>query len=90
MLETVSFLGLLVMMITGNEMGVSILGMIHGLLFLAYAALVVTDREVFDWSWGFVALAILTGPVGAIVVLERLRHVKATPAGTNPAGTKTS
>ena len=73
-LETVSFIGLVIMMVTHNEGGVSILGMIHGLLFLAYAVLVLKDRDVFGWTNGFVALAILTGPIGAILVLERLRR----------------
>ena len=73
-LETVSFVVLLWMMLSHNEAGVSVAGAIHGLLFLAYALLVLRDREVFGWSWAFVAVAILTGPVGAIVVLERLRR----------------
>lgn len=74
-LETLSFLVLLGMMLSHNDAGVSVTGAIHGMLFLAYALLVLRDREVFGWSWGFVALAILTGPIGAIVVLEKLRHV---------------
>ena len=73
LLETLSFVVLLVMMFTHNETGVSITGMIHGLLFLAYAVLVLKDRDVLGWTTGFVALAILTGPIGAIIVLERLR-----------------
>lgn len=74
LLETLSFVALLAMMFTHNETGVSITGMIHGLLFLAYAALVLRDRTILGWSTGFVALAILTGPIGAIIVLEKLRH----------------
>lgn len=74
-LETLSFFVLLAMMLSHNEAGVSVTGAIHGFLFLAYALLVLRDREVFEWSWGFVAVAILTGPIGAIVVLEKLRHV---------------
>ena len=73
-LETVSFLVLLGMMLLGSEAGVSAVGMTHGLLFLAYAVLVVADREPFGWSWGFVAVAVLTGPLGAILVLENLRR----------------
>ena len=73
-LETLSFLILLAMMLTHNEAGVSVAGMIHGLLFLAYAWFVVMDREVFGWSWAFVLVSIVTGPVGAILVLERLRR----------------
>ncbi len=73
-LETLSFLVLLGMMIARSESGVSITGAIHGSLFLGYALLILKDREVFGWSWGFAALAILTGPVGAIIVLEKLRN----------------
>ncbi|MDQ4126236.1 MAG: DUF3817 domain-containing protein [Actinomycetota bacterium] len=73
-LETLSFLALLWMMLSHNDAGVSVTGAIHGVLFLAYALLVLRDREVFGWSWGFVAVAILTGPIGAIVVLEKLRR----------------
>ena len=73
-LETLSFVGLLVMMFTENEGGVSVLGMIHGLLFLAYAIIVLKDRDVFGWTPAFTAVAILTGPIGAILVLERLRR----------------
>lgn len=72
-LETISFIVLLAMMFTHNEAGVSIVGAIHGLLFLVYAYFVVMDRDELGWSWAFVALAILTGPVGAIIVLEKLR-----------------
>ena len=74
-LETLSFLVLLTMMLVHSEGGVSISGAVHGALFLAYALLVLRDREVFGWSLGFVAVAIFTGPIGAIVVLEKLRHV---------------
>lgn len=72
--ETFSFAALLWMMLSGNEQGVSIAGAIHGFLFLAYAILVLRDREHFGWSWGFVAAAVLTGPIGPILVLERLRR----------------
>ena len=72
--ETISFAALLWMMFSGNERGVSIVGAIHGFLFLAYAILVVRDREHFGWSWGFVAAAVLTGPIGPIIVLEKLRR----------------
>jgi integral membrane protein len=72
--ETLSFVALVWMMVSGNEQGVSIVGAIHGFLFLAYAILVIRDREVFGWSWAFVAVALVTGPIGPIVVLERLRR----------------
>ena len=72
-IETISFMALVYMMVTVNEQGVSIVGAIHGFLFLAYAIFVLRDRDQYGWSWGFVALAILTGPLGPILVLEKLR-----------------
>lgn len=73
-LETLSFIALLAAMATGSESGVSVVGMTHGLLFLAYAVVVFVYREALGWSLGFVALVILTGPIGAIIALERLRR----------------
>lgn len=73
LLETASFLGLLLMMVMGREAGVSVVGLAHGLLFLGYALLVVADRAELGWSWRFAVLVIVTGPLGAIVVLDRLR-----------------
>ncbi len=73
-LETISFVILLTMMIRHNETGVSVAGATHGLLFLWYVVLVWRDRALFGWSPSFLAVAILTGPLGAIVVLERLRR----------------
>ena len=71
--ETISFITLVYMMVTANEQGVSVVGAIHGVLFLAYAIFVLRDRDKYGWSWFFVALAILTGPIGPILVLEKLR-----------------
>ncbi|MBA2273063.1 MAG: DUF3817 domain-containing protein [Actinobacteria bacterium] len=73
-LETVSFLGLLLMIFVGSEEGVSAVGLLHGLLFLAYALLILVDRAKLGWSSAFVALSIVTGPLGAILVLDRLRR----------------
>ena len=76
-LETLSFIALLGAMYLGSDGGVSVVGMIHGLLFLAYAVLVFRDHRDFGWTTGFMLVAILTGPIGAIIVLERLRRDKA-------------
>jgi integral membrane protein len=73
-LETLSFIALLAVMVMGSEAGISAVGMVHGLLFLAYAVLVFRDHRDLGWTTGFMLVAILTGPVGAIVVLERLRR----------------
>lgn len=73
-LETISFIVLLTLMFTHNETGVSIAGAIHGGLFLWYALLVWRDRAALGWTLGFSILAVITGPIGAIIVLERLRR----------------
>ncbi len=72
--ETISFIVLVWMMVTANESGISVVGATHGFLFLAYAIFVLRDRDQFAWGWGFVALAVLTGPIGPILVLENLRR----------------
>lgn len=74
LLETVSFLGLLVAMLLDSDTGVSVLGATHGILFLAYASLVWIDHDDFGWTTWFALAAIVTGPLGAIIVLERLRR----------------
>lgn len=81
--ETVSFVALMVAVVAHNEGAVSVLGMTHGLLFMAYVALVLAVRKGQGWSWGFTALAIIGGPIAALIVPERLRD-PATPA---PAAT---
>ena len=78
-LETISFVVLLVMMVTGNEGGVSAVGAVHGILFLGYAILVWLDHRDLGWTMAFAVIAILTGPVGAILVLERLRRIDRSP-----------
>ena len=77
-LETISFIVLLVMMFTGNEAGVSVVGATHGFLFLAYAIFVWLDHDELGWTTAFAVISIITGPLGAILVLERLRRSGAT------------
>ena len=72
--ETVSFIALLTAMFLHSEIGISILGAIHGLLFLAYAYFVWVDHDDLGWPTWFAVVAVLTGPIGAIIVLERLRR----------------
>jgi integral membrane protein len=74
LIETLSFLALVAMMLVESESGVSVVGAIHGFLFLAYAFLVFRDHKTFGWTTNFMLLAIVTGPIGAVVVLERLRR----------------
>lgn len=72
--ETLSFIALLGAMFLHSDRGISILGAIHGVLFLAYAFYVWADHDELGWPTWFAVASILTGPIGAIIVLERLRR----------------
>lgn len=73
-LETISFIALLGAMIAHNDQLISVIGAVHGFLFLAYAALIWFDHDDLGWGRWFAIGSIVTGPIGAIVVLERLRR----------------
>ena len=72
--EATSFLALLVASYVkhndGGETGVSILGPIHGLLFIAYCWLALSLRSAAGWSWGTTLLILLGAvlPFGGYVV----------------------
>ena len=61
-LETLSFIALLAVMVMGSESGVSVVGMIHGLLFLAYAIIVFRDYRDLGWTTGFMLAGDLHRP----------------------------
>lgn len=65
--EATSFIALLVATYVkrtgGGEMGVHILGPIHGLLFIAYVIVALRLREEAGWSWSTTGLILL----GAVV-----------------------
>lgn len=79
LVETFSFVVLMAFVVLDNRAAVRVVGMTHGLLFLAYLALVLAVRRSQDWSWGFAALAIVGGPIGALIVPPRLREAAASP-----------
>ncbi len=63
--EAVSYLALLVATAVketgGTEAGVTVLGPIHGVLFLVFAALVLAARSALGWSWFRTLLALIIG-----------------------------
>ncbi len=75
--EAVSYLALLVATVVertgGSGAGVSVLGPIHGILFLAFAGLVLLNRELLGWSWvkTFGAWFIGSLPFGGFFVERR-------------------
>jgi integral membrane protein len=64
--EATSFIALLIASVLkrtgGGELGVQILGPIHGLLFIAYVAIALTIRTELDWS-GKTTFWVLVGAV---------------------------
>ena len=78
-LETLTFALLVVAMAVNSDRGVSAVGLVHGLLFAAYALAVLSWRTELQWSAPFAAAAVLTGPVGPVLALERLRRVRFGP-----------
>lgn len=65
---------LLLMMVVGSGGGISIVGLLHGLLFLWYTTLVLIHRAELGWTSIFAVRVIVAGPLGASLVLDRLRR----------------
>jgi integral membrane protein len=79
LVETVSYLILMAFWIYwlglgGSRLGVQMFGSLHGMVFLAFAAMVFGVHRPMGWSRGFLAVALLTGPIGAICVYWRIRR----------------
>jgi integral membrane protein len=72
--ETLGYAALLACMLAGSTVGVRLVGSVHGMIFLAFAAMVVMIAHDMQWSWTYVALVVVTGPIGAVLVYERIRR----------------
>ncbi len=78
-----------------NDVGKALTGSVHGMIWLAFCAMVIMIAKEMEWTWGYVALVIVTGPVGGLLVWERIRrhgvpdtrptHRTGSPAGPSPA-----
>jgi hypothetical protein len=74
-IETISYVLLFVFWaILHNLIGTKVMGFFHGWIFLAFATMVVFIARPMHWSWKFVLVALVTGPIGGIVVYERIRR----------------
>ncbi|MFZ4516022.1 MAG: DUF3817 domain-containing protein [Acidimicrobiia bacterium] len=56
--------------------GVRIMGFLHGFIVMAFAAMVLMITPALRWKWWWSALMILLGPIGAVLVFERLRRTR--------------
>lgn len=75
LIETVTYVLLFVFWaIIHNSIGTKVMGFFHGWTFLAFATMMLFIARPMHWTWRFVAVALLTGPLGAILVYERIRR----------------
>jgi integral membrane protein len=72
LIETVSYCILLAFWLSGNDIGTKLFGSVHGMVFLAFAAMVLGVRAPMRWTWSYAALAILLGPIGSLLVYGRI------------------
>jgi hypothetical protein len=54
--------------------GTAIVGSLHGMIWLAFCAMVIMIAPALRWTWLYVVVVIITGPVGALLVWGRLRR----------------
>jgi integral membrane protein len=72
--ETVTYLVLFFFWVTGNRPGRLLMGSVHGMIFLAFAAMVLGVRADMGWTWKYAIAVIVLGPIGSVMVYTRLRR----------------
>jgi hypothetical protein len=74
-LETLTYVGLfLCWQVFDSPVGTRLMGWFHGWVAVAFAVMVVWITPAIRWRWWFTTFAIVTGPIGAVVVAVRLRR----------------
>ena len=74
LIETVSYLVLFYFwIISPNDVVRRVVGTIHGIIWLAFVAMVVLIKPKIGWSWPYVVLVVATGPLGGVLVFARLQ-----------------
>lgn len=74
LVETCTYLALLAFWIRGSRIGTLLLGSMHGMVVMAFAGMVLLIFRPLGWTLRFALFAILTGPIGALLVFERVRR----------------
>jgi hypothetical protein len=95
LVETCSYLLLFYFwQIAKSDPGTAIVGSLHGMIWLAFCAMVIMIAPALGWTWLYVGVVIVTGPIGAVMVWWRLRkdgvsvpahETDVTGTGTGPA-----
>ena len=57
-----------------NDIAIKITGFFHGWIFVAFAVMVVWIWPSMRWRWYWIPLALLTGPIGGVLVFEKIRR----------------
>ena len=60
--------------ISPNVAGKAIVGSIHGMIWLTFCAMVVMITKDIGWSWKYSIAVIVLGPIGGLMVFERIRR----------------
>lgn len=72
LVELATYLVLFGFMATGNPTGARVWGTVHGVVVMAFIAMVVMIRKEVRWTWLYAVAVIVTGPIGALLVHQRL------------------
>jgi hypothetical protein len=73
LVETVTYLLLAYFwLVAQSDAGTAIVGFFHGLVWMAFVAMVVFIRANIGWTWGYTVLVVVTGPIGGVLVWWRL------------------
>ena len=72
--ETFTYCILFFFWVIGNRPGRLLMGSLHGMIFLAFAAMVLGVRAEMGWTWKYAIAVIVLGPVGSLMVYSRLRR----------------
>jgi hypothetical protein len=88
LLETATYLALLFVWLgLRSHIGTLLVASVHGMVSTAFGLMMLTIFKPMGWSWRFLVVSIVTGPIGAVIVYERVRREGApAPHGTRGSG----
>jgi hypothetical protein len=72
--ESLTYVCLLYFWLSGNRVGTLLLGSMHGMVVCGFAGMLLIIFRSLGWSLPFVIFVIVTGPIGAIAAVLRLRR----------------
>jgi hypothetical protein len=72
--ESLTYVFLLYFWLSGNRVGTLLVGSMHGMVVCGFAGMLFMVYKPLRWSLKFALFALVTGPLGAVIALERLRR----------------